>query len=132
SQIITHQKKAIQAAKNHDWAAAIEHNLALLELKPTDLNALNRLGTSYIHSKQPKLAKEAYQRVLELDRSNQLALKNLARLKQKQSPPKPAFSHHQFIEEPGKTKTVELYRLAGRETLEELSIGQNCLLEPKN
>ena len=38
----------------------------------------------------------------------------------------------QFIEEPGKTKTVELHRLASKDQIAHLAVGQTCSLKPKN
>lgn len=126
------QQKAIQSAKNQDWAGAIEYNLSILELKSHDIAALNRLGVAYLQKGDNKKAKQAFEQVVTLDKSNSLAKKHLERIKNKQANIAPAFSHEHFIEEPGKTKTVELHRLAGKNVLSALSLGQACELKPKN
>ena len=128
-----HQLLAIQAAKAHEWHTAIEHNLALLEENPEDIGAKIRLGVAYAQLDQIKEAKKAFTEVLELDKSNQLVKKHLEKLKNHQTISLSALpADEQFIEEPGKTKTVELHRLAGKDQLEQLSVGQICTLKPKN
>jgi hypothetical protein len=132
SQVLHFQIKAIQAAKDQDWQAAIDHNVALLEIKPEDISALNRLGAAYLQVGDTKKAQATFERALGVDQSNKLARKNLEKIKNKQTPQVPSFSPESFIEEPGKTKSVELYRLAGKDVLDTLSIGQLCQLQPKN
>lgn len=132
SQILKLQRLAIKAAKNQAWEEALQHNQALLELKPFDIGALNRLGAAYLHLNKPKKASQVFKQVLEVDPANKLAHKHLNRIKNKQSNNLPTFSEEAFIEEPGKTKSVELYRLAGKEVLEGIRVGQKCELKPKN
>lgn len=132
SQVLLLQQKAIKAAKDQDWSAAVEHNLALLELNADDVSALNRLGAAYVQLGNVKKAKETFEQVLTFDTSNKLAHKNLDRLKNKQTTQVASFSPDSFIEEPGKTKSVELYRLAGKDVLNTLSIGKACELQTKN
>jgi tetratricopeptide (TPR) repeat protein len=132
SQFIHFQQKAIKAAKDQDWQTAIESNVSLLELKPEDISALNRLGAAYLQVGDTKKAQAAFERALVVDQSNKLARKNLERIKNKQATHVPSFSPESFIEEPGKTKSVELYRLAGKDVLDTLSVGQLCKLQPKN
>src|SRR5579859_89735 len=127
------QLQAVQAAKNQNWDGAIEHNLAILADNPTDVGALTRLGVAYAQIGKLKEAKKAFTQVLELDKSNQLAKKHLEKMKNNQAISLSSLpANEQFIEEPGKTKTVELHRLAGKEQLENLGIGQMCELKPKN
>lgn len=128
----TLQQQAIVAAKEQNWTAAVEHNERILETSPEDLGALNRLGLAHLQLKQPTKAKKYFQKVLELDRSNTIAKKHLARLKSNQNPQVPTFTQVYFIEEPGKSKIIELHRLAGKQVLEELVVGQRCELKPKS
>lgn len=132
SQVLKLQQQAISAAKSQDWEKAFQANQELLELKPLDVNTLNRLGATYLQLKKPRKAQQTFKQVLDLDRSNKLAQKHLQRIKDKQNTSLPAFSNESFIEEPGKTKSVELYRLADKNVLKKVSIGQECLLHPKN
>lgn len=124
--------RAIKAAKCNDWKAAVDCNQHILKEKPEDIAALNRLGVAYIQLKKRGLAKKAFTTALKIDRTNAIAQKQLERLKQKTTEEAPTFINQSFIEEPGKTKVVELHRLAGKQVLESLSPGQNCELKPKN
>jgi tetratricopeptide (TPR) repeat protein len=125
--------QAVQAAKTQNWQAAIEANSAILDQSPQDIGALIRTGVAYAQLGKKTQAKDAFTHVLEIDKSNQLAKKHLLKLKNHQNIILSSLpADEQFIEEPGKTKTVELHRLAGKEVLETLSIGQMCELKSKN
>lgn len=123
---------AIQAAKNQNWDKAVEYNQAIIEEDDKDIGALNRLGIAYLQQNHKNKARTAFQRVLEIDRSNPIAKRNLDRISQNQTFNLPTFNHTQFIEEPGKTKTTTLHRLAGKQALQSLTIGSECELKPKN
>lgn len=126
------RQQAIEAAKNREWNEAITINSQILETHPTDAGALNRLGVAYLQTNEKAKAKESFQKVLQFDSSNSLAKKHLSKLKSNQISIVPAFSRNYFIEEPGKTKTVELCRLAGKNVLDALAVGQPCELKQKN
>ena len=126
------QQQAINAAKRQDWSQAIICNQEQLTNHPQDVGALNRLGVAYLQANQASLAKNTFHQVLELDKSNSIAKKHLQILKTKQVSRIPAFSHEQFIEEPGTTKIIELHRLANRLVLDRLNVGETCFLKPKN
>jgi tetratricopeptide (TPR) repeat protein len=127
------EEKAIQAAKNQDWQAAIDVNRQLIEENAEDIQAFIRLGVAQVQLGQVADAKHAFNQALALDKTNQLAKKHLQRLENNQTITISSLpSDEEFIEEPGKTRTVELHRLAGKETLEKLSIGQKCELKSKN
>ncbi len=125
--------QAIQAAKTQNWQNATDVNSAILQENPSDINALIRLGVAQVQLDQKAKAKENFQKVLEIDKSNTLAKKHLDRLKNHQGISLSVLPNsEQFIEEPGKTKTVELHRLAGKEQLSSIAIGQGCAFKPKN
>lgn len=126
------QQQAILAAKNNNWEQAVEFNQMLVDQNPKDLGAWNRLGMAYVQLENTAKAKSSFKEVLKIDKSNNLAQKHLERLAQNQKMATPAFTRNQFIEEPGKTKTIELHRLASKDVLESLSVGTNCDLLPKN
>jgi hypothetical protein len=127
------EQLAIQAAKAKDWSAAISHNQAILHENPQDVQAFIRLGVAQAQLGKTNLAKQAFTQALSFDKSNQLAKKHLEKLKNHlQISLSNLPADEQFIEEPGKTKTVELHRLAGKEQLEKLSLGQSCELKSKN
>lgn len=125
-------QQAINAAKNQNWDEAATINQALLEINSQDIGALNRLGIAYSQLNKMSDAKKAFQAVLEIDKFNAIAKKNIGKLKNNQVPTTPLFSKQDFIEEPGKTRTVELHRLAGKNVLDSLAVGQECQLKCKN
>jgi len=120
------KQQAITAAKNGDWEQAVVINSELLEQEPRNTLALNRLGVAYLQLKKLDKAKATFLQVLEHDRTNIIAKKHLAAIKAKRAHHAPSFFRQEFIEEPGKTKIVQLHRLAGKPTLESLAIGQDC------
>lgn len=128
----TLRRLAIQAVKDGDWNQAVTYNLDIFNQDATDVSALNRLGMAYLQLDQSKEAKSTFEQVLKIDRTNQIARKQLDRIKHNAVVTPPTFSQKSFIEEPGRTKTVELHRLAGRTVLQVLSVGQSCELRPKN
>ena len=123
---------AIKDAKNGDWEQAVEHNLQILEINPESTNALNRLGVAYVQLGKLKKAKGSFLKVLELDKNNKIANKHYEKLKNNQACNAPSFSTGNFIEEPGKTKTVTLFRLAGKNILDAVTVGKECELKMKN
>lgn len=131
STITTFTQKAIKAAKVQDWKEALAQNENILELEPKNVDALNRLGLAYLQLKNVSEAKKTFKAVLEIDKANTLAKKHLTRIKDKQIQSIPTFSNQMFIEEPGKTKTVELNRLAEKESLASAAVGQSCELVQK-
>lgn len=126
------QQQAIKAAKNQDWDAVIEFNQQILELDAQDVGALNRLAMAHLQQSNLKQAQTVFQQVLEIDKSNMIARKQLEKIKNKQAIRVPAFTGNTFIEEPGKTKTVNLHRLASKQLLDSLKVGSECQLVPKN
>lgn len=131
NKLSTLQLQAVNAAKNSDWNKAIELNEQIIQLNHKNLGALNRLGLSYLQIKKPGKAKSCFKQVLEIDCSNNIAKKNLEKIKNKQNTT-PNFSQEHFIEEPGKTKITELHRLTGKAILTNLSPGCVCELKIKN
>lgn len=120
--------QAISAAKNGDWQTAVDTNQQILSGDANDAHALNRLGLALLQLGKTKEAKETFKRTLEIDKTNNIAKKQLERISSKQSAVTPSFTREYFIEEPGKTKIVELHRLAGKQVLDKLASGENCKL----
>ncbi len=126
------QLQAIQAAKQQNWQLAVDLNQSILEIDNKDVNAYNRLGVAFLQSNQKKQAADSFKKALEVDKSNNLAKKHLSNLTKKRNVKLPSFFADTFIEEPGKTKTVELHRLASKNVLSQLQIGSECQLKPKS
>lgn len=127
SKIFTLQTRAIKAAQEERWADAIALNQELLELDPRNIGALNRTGFAFLQQQAHKEAALAYQQVLELDSSNTVAKKYLEVIKKKQPVKLPkALRHSDFVDEPGKTKSTNLSRLADADVIADLSVGMDC------
>lgn len=122
------EEKAVQAALENNWQKAVKLNKQILALSADDIDTLNRLGYAFFKMGKIESARQEFQKVLKKDRYNPVALKNLKRLKALKTiePQKktPLLSPSLFLEEPGKTKTVVLVKIAPQKTLSSLSIGQ--------
>lgn len=127
--------QAIQATLSGDWENAIELNKLLLKEKPDDVEALNRMGLAYTVTGDSKGAKKSYEKVIEIDPLNSIALKNLKRLETEtgnnSDSPMIIQVNNIFIEETGKTKVVELINLAQAEVLMSLRTGQSVDMSVK-
>ena len=118
--------QAVNAAINQDWQQAINVNLEILELFPDHIPTLNRLAKAYKEIGQIQRALDTYQQTLSIDRYNIIARKNLSQLEIKSD------NHIRsnkkinadFIEEPGKTKTIPLTRLGDPALIRNLEPGQ--------
>lgn len=125
-------QEAIHEALEGNWEIAVELNLAILDEIPDNIAALNRLGRAYTELGQKDAAKTVYKRVLEIDKYNPIALKNIKLLPhQKIASEDIAFSKEDFVEELGLTKTTGLIKVAGRETLLSLACKQLLKLSPR-
>jgi tetratricopeptide (TPR) repeat protein len=119
---------AVNYALTSDWKQAVEINARIISENPNDIDSLNRLGFAYMKIGKYNKAKETYKKVVEIDETNPIALKNLKRLdsiprlkKQKdngqlKNAPQ-ALTINAFIEEAGRTKTVDLKNIADKKTL---------------
>lgn len=125
-------QQAIQAAKDQNWEKAIQINLELIDMDPKDTGAHNRLAMSFLQQGDKKKAVKEFKSVIKLDPSNQIAKKHLEKLEKNQVLAAPMFANNHFIEEPGKTKSVMLNRLASRNILATIGVGVECTLKPKN
>ena len=123
---------AIRNAKDGDWASAVKNNLEIVNLNPENVNALNRAGVAYIQLGKTTKAKNYFKQALSIDVNNKIAKKHLEKIKNNITVAAPSFIKQQFIEEPGKTKTAQLLRLAGKKVLENIPVGKLCKLKIKN
>jgi len=124
--------QAIQTALTGDWISAVAINQTILEEYPDDIDTLNRLAFAYASIGNNKEAKLLYQKVLALDSHNPIALRNLKRLNgNAQSTNHPIQMNNIFIEEPGKTKVVELINVAEKKILARLRAGELISLQVK-
>lgn len=128
---------AIKYALENNWKLAVQANEELLVENPNSIESLNRLGFALIKLGKYKKAKEAYKRVLAIDKTNPIATKNLKKLemmsKQKvgksEEPVQIGMNlQDMFIEEAGKTRTVDLKNLADKKSLSILQPGDKVNL----
>lgn len=127
---------AITAALANDWKAAQNANEQIILENPRDIDSLNRLGFAFIKLGRYNKAKETYKKVVSLDKTNPIALKNIKRLETISKNGKksvngqggstaPLLSVNDiYIEEAGKTKTVELKNVADKKTLSLVEPGE--------
>ncbi len=120
-------KTAIDAALKEKWHEAESLNRQILENKPEDLDAKNRLGRAYIHLGEFSKAKKILKEVLESDPINTVALKNFKIASEK----KYDKFHTSFADpraliiEPGTTTEVDLIILAKRITADNFYPGES-------
>lgn len=126
---------AIEAALRQEWQKAIDINLKILEQSPYHSPTLNRLAKAYQHCGQIDNAIKTYEQALEFNRFNDIARKNLLKLKKQTGSPVSngigGIIDCDFVEEPGKTKTVSLLRLGPADLLSGLQPGQVVKLQLK-
>lgn len=123
--------QAIQTALTGDWNTAVTLNQSILEEFPDDIDTLNRLAYAYASIGNTKEAKSLYQKVLSLDAQNPIALRNLKRLSGGTTTNHSAPMNNIFIEEPGKTKVVDLINVAEKKLLARLRAGEHVHLQVK-
>lgn len=130
--------QAINIALKGNWKEAIILNEEILKQNKDDLDTLCRLAYAYAQNGETQKAKKIYRKVLALDQYNTVALKNLNKLnslkgslKNKINSRYGKLTPELFIEEPGKTKIVQLKNIAPSSIISKLNIGECVLLYPK-
>lgn len=133
-------QQAIEEALRGNWKKAVTLNREILKAEAKNKEALNRLARAYCQLGKFQKAITNYKKVLKIDPYNTIAQKALARLKEVQVKPNlskskqqstpPTLYTHSFLEEPGKTKTVSLIHLGGKDVISSLGTGQPVNLIP--
>lgn len=118
---------AIKFALENNWLQACNINKQILKENPNNIDTLNRLAFSYIKLGRYAKARAIYKQVVKIDRTNPIALKNIKKIDSmsKQDINKQNFLARDnvlkledlFIEEAGKTRTVELKNITDKHTL---------------
>ncbi len=128
-------QKAIDSALSNNWSEAINLNLLLLNEDSNDINTLNRLTHAYLESGKITESKKTCQKVLNLDRYNSIASKNMSRIcanpRINKKCSTSVIQPINFLEEPGKTKIVALNKLATPKELSLLTAGGKLKLVAK-
>ena len=137
-----HAQAAITAALTGEWQQAVKVNEKILSLDSNSVEALNRLARAYACLGHAPKAEKTYKKVLQLDPYNIIAIKNLDKLSKSNG----SFSAvvagngnttqvnlaQMFLDEPGRTKLVNLLNLAPPSVLASLNCGESLTLNPKN
>ena len=126
----TLKTQAIQTALTGDWQQAISLNQLILQEEPEDIDTLNRLAFAFLSTGNPKDAKNLYEKVLSLDMQNPIAIRNLKRLHDVNAK-KIITINNLFIEEPGKTKVMDLINIADKKVITHLRSGEKLELKIK-
>lgn len=119
--------QAIQIALTGNWEKAAYLNIQILQDKPDDTEALNRLAFALTALGNIKEAQKAYEKVLQVDPLNPIAQRGLKRLDSTRSQTLPIPSRlvgTMFLEESGKTKIITLVNTAPTRIIRNLQIGQ--------
>jgi tetratricopeptide (TPR) repeat protein len=136
--------QAIKAALNSSWTEAITINQQIIETDPNNIDALNRLAHAFFETEDYPKAKKYYGQVLENDPYNPIASKNLKILQCfKDDELKTKNGHNGinhfarvspslFLQEPGKTKVVNLLKVAEPQKLSQTYCGMQVEFVIKN
>ncbi|HLX39720.1 MAG TPA: tetratricopeptide repeat protein [Ktedonobacteraceae bacterium] len=125
---------AIQQALSSQWENAVVTNRNILNIYPTDHEALNRLGKAYSELGHYTEARQAYTQTLKYSPGNTIAKKNLDRLALLQEESTKThigaerIDPRLFIEETGKTGTTELINIAHASVLAKVGVGDKVQL----
>lgn len=129
---------AIKCALENKWDEAIQKNLEILSENSQDIDTLNRLGFAYMQTSNIAEAENTYKKVLDIDLTNPIASKNLKKIQSVANGTTKntlrSFElqvNNSYIEEAGKTKTVELKNIADKKALSTLQIGEQVNLVAK-
>ncbi|MBI2330504.1 hypothetical protein HYU94_03860 [Candidatus Daviesbacteria bacterium] len=132
-------QQAIDAALNSRWDEAIKLNKNIIRLEPQNIDALNRQARAYMELGRPNLAKKYYCEVLKIDPYNPIAQKNLKIVKSfkpngqnTNSCGITKLSASLFLQEPGKTKMVNLLKVAEPQKLSHAFCGMEVSMVIKN
>ena len=128
-------REAISLAVQGQWREAIKINKTILDVFPTDIEALNRMGRAHMELGEYGDAETAYKRALEVDAYNAIAQKNLQRLailkkaRAGKQPEVRKLEPQVFVEEIGKAGVVNLQALAKPEVLARVVAGDPVKLK---
>jgi tetratricopeptide (TPR) repeat protein len=124
-------QEAIELALSGKWDKAVKINLVILEENLKDIEALNRLARAYSELGNISKARKAAKDVLKIDPFNTIANKALDKwkgLKRGETYKSGPSSAQSFLEEPGKTKIINLLHPGAPEIIAKLDSGDEVKL----
>lgn len=133
-------QQAIDVALNGQWEDALKINKKILKLDPQNIDALNRQAKALMELGKANQAKKSYSEVLKIDPYNPIAQKNLKLMKSYKPTGQTTAACCQngklspalFLQEPGKTKMVNLLKVAEPQKLSQAFCGMKVLMAVKN
>lgn len=132
-------QEAIDAALESRWEDALKINKKIIKVEPQNIDALNRQAKAYMELGNPNLAKKYYSEVLKYDPYNPIAQKNLKIMKSFKLTKQNfipnghcKLSPSLFLQEPGKTKMVNLLKVAEPQKLSQAYCGMQVEMAIKN
>lgn len=133
-------QQAIQAALSAKWDEALLLNQQIIASDPNNVDALNRTARAYFELGQLKKSKDHFEKSLQIDPYNQIAAKFIKRISLLKEGSLKLTNHNGhgvinpdlFIKEPGKSKLVNLLKLAEPQKLSVLCSGSQVNLMVKN
>ncbi|MBI2195572.1 MAG: hypothetical protein HYU48_00830 [Candidatus Levybacteria bacterium] len=127
--------QAINTALTGDWQHAVKLNKNLIKEDPQDIDALNRLAFAFSILGKTKEARLTYQKVLRIDPLNPIAQRNIKKVPVSSLRVGTLGNGYKlsniFLEEPGRTKIVELLNIAPSRVVDNLQTGQMLSLVVK-
>lgn len=117
---------AINLAIRGNWHEALNINLQILGSDKNNIDALNRLARCYSELEQIGKARETAQKVLQIDPNNQIAQKCITKYKNYKKSKRISDEinpSEAFLEEPGKTKIIELLNLGSPQAICSVNTG---------
>lgn len=132
---------AIDAALDCRWEEALKINKKIIKGDPQNVDALARLARVYMEMGRSNLAKKYYFEVVKIDPYNPIALKNLKIIKAFKPNGLSGIIHTSgsvklsaslFLQEPGKTKIVNLLKVAEPQKLSQAYCGMPAKMIIKN
>jgi len=133
---------AIDAALDCRWMDALKLNKKIIKFDSQNVDALARLARVYLEVGRINLAKKYYSEVIKIDPYNPIALKNLKIIKSfKSTGPRNGIIHINgasklsatlFLQEPGKSKIVNLLKVAEPQKLSQSYCGMPVEMVIKN
>lgn len=135
---------AISAALCANWQQAVRLNEQILKFNKDNTEALNRLAKAQYSIGEHKKAEKIYKKVLEIDPYNIIAAKNLEKTSKTNGNGSVTYTANIpstngmlnlsqiFLDEPGKTKLVNLLNLAPPAILVSLNCGDQVIINAKN
>lgn len=131
-------ERALELAGEGRWEESEQVNRDILARFPRDFEAMNRLGKAFAEQHRYGEAREMYQKVLEIEPTNTIARKNVARMELLSTQPidtngaareaRPQARQAMFIEEPGQSAMLIVESSVPQTTLSKLISGDHLEL----